>query len=75
MRLIESDSGHVLLEFEITEANHLARAIRRQARHMSNGALELASLLKEAHYGAQNHFRQPPHAFDDKAPRAPSTRG
>ncbi len=75
MQLIDNDAEHLLLEFEIEEAHELAKAIRRHARHMSNGALELASLLREAHYSAQNHFRQPPHAFDDEAPRAPSTTG
>lgn len=75
MKVTVDESGHALLEFEIGEAYDLAKDIRKHARHMSNGALELASLLSEAHYSAQNQFRQPPRAFDEKAPRAPSTEG
>lgn len=75
MKVAVDKSGHALLEFEIGEGYDLARAIRQHARHMSNGALELASLLSEAHYSAQNQFRQPPHAFDEKARRPPSTEG
>ncbi|MGD8498953.1 MAG: hypothetical protein PVG82_08595 [Chromatiales bacterium] len=75
MNVIDNGEGHLLLEFGIEEADALAKAIRQHARHMSNGALELASLLSEARYRALNQFRQPPHAFDAQAPRAPSTEG
>jgi hypothetical protein len=62
------------MEFTAEEARKLAKALRRDARGMTNGGLELASLLSEATYNARNAFRQPEHAFDEQAPRAPSTR-
>lgn len=73
MKVTRTEAGHVLLEFDVKEAQKLAKAIRRHASGITNGCLELASLLSEAHYNAQNEFRQPPHAFDEKAPRLPST--
>jgi hypothetical protein len=74
MQVQRSKTGHVMMEFSIDEARKLAKALRRNARDMSNGGLELASLLSEAGYNARNDFRQPAHAFDEQAPRAPSTR-
>lgn len=73
MKVTRTETGEVLLEFGIEEARKLAKAIRRHASDTTNGCLELASLLSEAQYNARNNFRQPPHAFDDRAPRLPST--
>jgi hypothetical protein len=73
MKATSTESGHVMLEFSIEEAHKVAKAVRKHAREMTNGGLELASLLSEAHYNANNDFRQPAHAFDEQAPRPPST--
>ncbi|MFW5452545.1 hypothetical protein [Thioalkalivibrio sulfidiphilus] len=74
MKVERIDDGHVRMTFEVEEGNRLARLINAHARDMPNGCLELSSLLEEAWYGARNHFRQPHHAFDEHAPRAPSTK-
>lgn len=72
MKATRMESGHILLEFDVKEGGKLSKAIRTHARNTTNGCLELASLLSEARYFSQNDFRQPPHAFDEQAPRAPS---
>ncbi len=72
MKVDRTESGHVLMEFDVNEGEKLAHLIREHARHITNGCLELASLLSEASYNANNHFRQPEHAFDEQAPRPPS---
>lgn len=75
MKVSRSESGRILLEMEVGEGQRLAKAIRRHASETTNACLELASLLSAAYYYAGNDFRQPPHAFDERAPRAPSVEG
>lgn len=72
MKVERTESGHVVIEFDVDQGHELARLIREHASEITNGCLELASLLSEAHYNANNQFRQPPHAFDEKAPKLPS---
>lgn len=66
------DEQHVVIEMDIKTADKLYRAINERTIDMTNGAIELASLLQEACYEARDDFRQPPHAFDDKAPPHPT---
>ncbi len=73
MKVMRSESGDVVIEIGIEQGHKLARLIRAHAQDTTSACLELASLLSEAHYLARNRFKQPPHAFDEKAPRAPST--
>ena len=72
MKVERSESGHVMIEMDVEDGEKLARLIRQHADETTNGALELASLLSEAQYNANNDFRQPPHAFDEHAPKVPS---
>ncbi len=72
MKVERSESGHVMIEMSVDDGDKLARLIREHADEITNGCLELASLLSEAQYNAKNDFRQPPHAFDEKAPKVPS---
>lgn len=73
MKVERVDDEHVRLEFDIKEAQKLAEAINGRHEDVTNGCRELSSLLQEAYYNSRNEFRQPPHAFDEKAPKAPST--
>lgn len=66
------DEQHIVIEMDIKTADRLYRAINERTIDMTNGAIELASLLQEACYEARDEFRQPPHAFDDKAPPHPT---
>lgn len=72
MNVNRTHSGRLLLEFDVAEGRRLAKAIRRHAGETTNACLEMASLLSAAYYYAGNHFRQPPHAFDEQARRVPS---
>ena len=72
MKVERSEDGHVTIEMGVDEGNKLARLIREHADEITNGCLELASVLSEAEYNAKNDFRQPPHAFDEQAPKLPS---
>ncbi len=64
--------GSIRIEFDIDKSDKLAAAIIKDAEDMPSVLLELSSLLREAKYSARNAFRQPPHAFDERAPRFPS---
>ena len=72
MKVERAEDGHVLIEIDVKDGRKLVNAIRAHADEITNGCLELASLLSEANYNAKNDFRQPPHAFDEHAPKAPS---
>jgi hypothetical protein len=73
MKVERRDDQHLSLSFDVEEGLRLARLINARASGMRTGCLELSSLLEEAWYGSRNHFRQPPHAFDQHAPKAPAT--
>jgi hypothetical protein len=66
------DDNHFRLRIDLKQGRTLAKAINGKAREMRNAALALSSALGEAYAQANNKFRQPPHAFDEHAPRQPS---
>lgn len=72
MKLEPIDDNHFRLSIDVKKGQKLAKAINGLAREMRNGALALSSALGEAYAQANNDFRQPPHAFDENAPRQPS---
>lgn len=72
MNIERLDDQHFRLSIDLKQGHKLAKAINGQARSMRNAALALSSILGEAYAQANNEFRQPPHAFDEKAPRLPS---
>ncbi|AGA31940.1 hypothetical protein TVNIR_0229 [Thioalkalivibrio nitratireducens DSM 14787] len=72
MKIEKIDPDHFRLSIGVNEGKKLASAINGRASAMRNAALALSSALGEAHALANNEFRQPPHAFDEKAPRQPS---
>jgi hypothetical protein len=72
MRFERIDEDHFRLSIDVKQGQKLAKAINAKAREMRNGALALSSILGEAYAQANNEFRQPPHAFDENAPKQPS---
>lgn len=72
MEIERIDDNHIRLTIDVKQGQKLAKAINAKAREMRNGALALSSALGEAYAQANNEFRQPPHAFDERAPRQPS---
>ncbi|MEJ2632972.1 MAG: hypothetical protein P8011_15370 [Acidihalobacter sp.] len=71
MKVHRRDDEHIVIEMDIKTADKLYHAINERTIDMTNGAIDLASLLQEACYEAHDDFRQPPHAFDDEAPPHP----
>jgi hypothetical protein len=72
MNIERIDDHHFRLSIDLKQGQKLAKAINGKAREMRNAALALSSALGEAYAEANNDFRQPPHAFDERAPRQPS---
>ena len=72
MNIERIDDSHFRLSLDLKQGQKLAKAINGKAREMRNAALALSSALGEAYAEANNDFRQPPHAFDERAPRQPS---
>ncbi|MFO8153225.1 hypothetical protein [Thioalkalivibrio sp.] len=72
MEIERIDENHLRLGIDLKQGQKLAKAINGKAREMRNAALALSSALGEAYAEANNEFRQPPHAFDENAPKQPS---
>lgn len=72
MEIERIDENHLRLSMDLKQGQKLAKAINGKAREMRNAALALSSALGEAYTEANNEFRQPPHAFDENAPKQPS---
>lgn len=72
MNIERIDDNHFRLSIDLKQGQKLSKAINGKAREMRNAALALSSVLGEAYAQANNDFRQPPHAFDEHAPKQPS---
>ncbi len=72
MQIERIDDNHLRLSIDLKQGQKLAKAINGKAREMRNAALALSSALGEAYAESKNEFRQPPHAFDENAPKQPS---
>ena len=73
MKVTKDDSA-VTLSLDLKTAEKLVDDLKEHtgALQATNGMRDLASVLQQAVYESKDHFRQPPHAFDDKAPKQPS---
>lgn len=72
MEVKRRDEKQIVIEMDIKSADKLYHAINDHTIDITNSAIDLASLLEEACYTASDDFRQPPHAFDEKAPPHPT---
>ncbi|WP_455380016.1 hypothetical protein [Acidihalobacter prosperus] len=72
MKVTRTDDEHLTIEMDMPTAEKLYEAINKRTVDMTNGAIELASLLQEASYDAAHTFKQPPHAFDKDHPPHPT---
>lgn len=72
MKVEKSGDGVITLELSSAEADQLAGDFIQHAEHLPSAALDLASLLREAKYGARDNFRQPPNPWEpaDNVPPA-----
>lgn len=77
MEVKRSEEGHgdFILTFDKDEIEDLADPIIGKAKNMSRTLLDLGYVLREAQFAMRDDFRQPPHAFDDQAPKQPSVEG
>lgn len=62
------------LRFDVNEARKLAQDLIQHSEAANSQVLNLAYALREAGYQLKNHFRQPPHAWDERHQPWPSTR-
>jgi len=77
MEVKRSEEGHgdFILTFDKDEIEDLADPIIGKAAKMSRTLLDMGYLLRQAQYSMRDNFRQPPHAFDEQAPKQPSVEG
>ena len=61
------------LQFDLGEARKLAQDLIQHSEAANSQVLNLAYALREAGYELKNHFRQPPHAWDEEHLPWPST--
>lgn len=64
--------GTLTLKIDKKTAERIAENITELEGEISNGARALGSVLQQGVYELDNEFRQPPHAFDEHAPKQPS---
>ena len=62
------------IRFDVAEARKLAQDFIQHSEGANTQVLNLAYALREAGYDLKNHFRQPPHAWDEQHLPWPSTR-
>ena len=62
------------LSLDLAEARKLAQDFIQNSEFANTQVLNLAYALREAGYELKNHFRQPPHAWDEDHQMWPSTR-
>ncbi|MFA9460837.1 hypothetical protein [Thiohalorhabdus methylotrophus] len=74
MDVKRSNEGHgeYILTFDKDEIEDLADPVMGKAAQMSRSLLDLGYVLREAKYAMRDNFRQPPHAFNEQAPKQPS---
>jgi hypothetical protein len=77
MDVKRSQEGHgdYILTLDKDEIEDLADPVIGKAGQMSRTLLDMGYLLRQAQYAMRDNFRQPPHAFDDQAPKQPSVEG
>lgn len=59
--------GSLILNLSQKQARDLAKTVIQHAEDAHTALLDFAYLLNEAHYDAENQFRQPPHAWEPDA--------
>lgn len=65
MEVTKTQRNELLLDFRSADARKLAKAVIQHAEDSHTDLLNLAYLLNEAGYDAQNDFRQPPDPWDE----------
>lgn len=71
---VTTDHSAVTLSVDLKAAEKLVDELKAHTGEpdATNGMRDLTSVLQQAVYEAKDEFRQPPHAFDEKAPKQPS---
>lgn len=64
MEIIDKTSQAVQIRFEAADIPRIADPIIKHAEEFSSRTLNLVYILNQQAYRMQNHFVQPPHAFD-----------
>lgn len=73
MNIQHQPNGFLALQMNQKQARELAKTVIQHAEDAHTALLNFAYLLNEAHYDAENEFRQPPHPWDEGA-RQPDTK-
>lgn len=69
---VKNENGLVTLTLDKKTAKSITENLTELNGEVRNGARALSSVLQQGVYELDNEFRQPPHAFDEHAPRQPS---
>lgn len=67
MHIQHQPDGSLVLDMSQKQARELAKTVIQHAEDAHTALLDFAYLLNEAHYDAENQFRQPPHAWEPGA--------
>ncbi|HUW29254.1 MAG TPA: hypothetical protein VMV97_11660 [Sulfuriferula sp.] len=67
MLIQHQPDGSLLLNMSQKQARDFAKTVIQHAEDAHTALLDFAYLLNEAHYDAENQFRQPPHAWEPGA--------
>lgn len=64
MEVTKTQQNELILDFRTADARKLAKAVIQHAEDSHTELLNLAYLLNEAGYDAENDFRQPPNPWE-----------
>lgn len=67
MQIQLKPDGSLLLDMTQKQARELAKTVIQHAEDAQTALLNFSYLLNEAHYDAENQFRQPPDAWEPAA--------
>lgn len=74
MHIQHQPDGSLVLEISQKQAREFAKTVIQHAEDAHTALLDFAYLLNEAHYDAENQFRQPPHAWEPGGAHQPDTK-
>jgi len=64
MELVHKDAQSITIRFDKKDLSKIVEPLVKNAESFAKDTLDMAYLLAEQDYRIDDHFQQPPHAFD-----------
>lgn len=64
MELVHKDAQGITIRFDKKDLSQIVEPLVKNAESFAKDTLDMAYLLAEQDYRIDDHFQQPPHAFE-----------